>query len=132
MSFRAAAVRCSAESSELRARRTILLPAPAGRDPRNYLRESWGSGAPTADKDVGVSPHQSGRRRKHCSRPAVLKQEADYGARLYYRRSARSRSAFPITDRELRLIAPAATMGLSSRPDTGNRTPAASGTPTTL
>jgi hypothetical protein len=44
----------------------------------------------------------------------------------------RSRSALPTTDTELRLIAAAATIGLSSRPKAGYSTPAASGMPSTL
>lgn len=38
-----------------------------------------------------------------------------------------SRSALPITDTELRLMAAAASMGLSNTPNSGNRTPAATG-----
>ena len=44
----------------------------------------------------------------------------------------RSRSALPITDTELRLIAAAASIGLSRIPNAGYRTPAAIGTPRTL
>ena len=44
----------------------------------------------------------------------------------------RSRSAFVITDTELRLIASAAIMGESSQPVNGYRMPAASGTPSAL
>ena len=44
----------------------------------------------------------------------------------------RSRSAFPITDTELKLIAAAAMMGLKSHPNAGYRTPAAIGTPAAL
>lgn len=44
----------------------------------------------------------------------------------------RSRSALAMTDTELRLIAAAAIIGLSSRPNTGNSTPAAIGMPSVL
>src|SRR3546814_6338992 len=43
-----------------------------------------------------------------------------------------SRSALPTTDPELRLIARAAIIGLSNRPNTGYSTPAAMGTPMEL
>ena len=46
--------------------------------------------------------------------------------------AALSLSAFNITETELRLIASAATIGLNSQPDSGNSTPAASGTPAAL
>ena len=44
----------------------------------------------------------------------------------------RRRSALPITDAELRLIASAAIIGDSSQPVNGYSTPAASGTPSAL
>lgn len=44
----------------------------------------------------------------------------------------RSRSALPMTDTELRLMAALAIIGLSSSPNHGYRTPAAMGTPRTL
>jgi len=44
----------------------------------------------------------------------------------------RSRKALLITETELRLIAAAASIGLSSRPNTGYRMPAATGTPMLL
>jgi hypothetical protein len=44
----------------------------------------------------------------------------------------RSRNALPMTDTELRLMAAAAIIGESSRPNTGNSTPAAIGMPTPL
>lgn len=43
-----------------------------------------------------------------------------------------SRREFAITDTELKLMAPAAIIGLSSRPKKGKSTPAASGTPIAL
>jgi hypothetical protein len=43
-----------------------------------------------------------------------------------------SLNALPITDTELRLMAAAASMGLSNRPKNGYNTPAATGTPTVL
>ena len=46
--------------------------------------------------------------------------------------SERRRSAFAITETELKLIAAAASIGLSNNPNTGYRTPAASGTPSAL
>ena len=44
----------------------------------------------------------------------------------------RSRSALPMTETELRLIAALAIMGLSRIPNRGNRAPAAIGTPSAL
>ena len=44
----------------------------------------------------------------------------------------RSRSALAITETELKLMAAAAIMGLSSSPNHGYSTPAASGTPAEL
>ncbi len=44
----------------------------------------------------------------------------------------RSRSAFPMTETELKLIAAAAMIGLSRRPTKGYRMPAAIGTPRLL
>ena len=56
--------------------------------------------------------------------------EAEFAADQSDRRSAlRRRSALPITEAELRLIASAAIIGDSSQPVNGNSTPAASGTP---
>jgi hypothetical protein len=49
-----------------------------------------------------------------------------------YNFTCRSRSEFVITDTELRLIAAAAKIGLSSSPKTGYSTPAAIGTPIEL
>ncbi len=49
-----------------------------------------------------------------------------------YNFARRNRSAFPITETELKLIAAAATIGLSNIPVTGYSTPAASGTPSAL
>lgn len=49
-----------------------------------------------------------------------------------HKRTHRNRSALPMTDTELKLMAPAATMGLRSRPKAGYRTPAAIGIPSTL
>ncbi len=46
--------------------------------------------------------------------------------------SRRSRSALPMTETELRLIAALAIIGLRSRPNHGYNTPAASGTPRAL
>ena len=43
-----------------------------------------------------------------------------------------SRSALTITDTELNVIAALAIIGLSSKPNTGYKTPAAIGTPTRL
>ena len=54
--------------------------------------------------------------------------------RLYSRRSEtpRSRSALATTDTDEKLIASAASIGLSRRPNTGYSTPAATGTPSAL
>ena len=49
-----------------------------------------------------------------------------------FSRTRPSRSAFPITDTDERLIASAAMMGESSMPDRGYSTPAATGTPAAL
>src|SRR5437868_1239317 len=49
-----------------------------------------------------------------------------------YSRARRSRSALPITDTELALIAALAIIRLSRRPNTGYSTPAAIGTPSRL
>jgi len=49
-----------------------------------------------------------------------------------YSRTLRNRSAFPMTETELKLMAAAAIMGLKSRPKDGYRTPAAMGTPNAL
>ena len=46
--------------------------------------------------------------------------------------TARNRSAFVITETELKLMAAAAIMGFKSKPKNGNRTPAAIGTPIAL
>jgi hypothetical protein len=54
-----------------------------------------------------------------------LRPSAHSGAR-------RSRRALPITETELSAIAAPASMGLSSKPNTGYRTPAATGTPSAL
>jgi hypothetical protein len=53
-------------------------------------------------------------------------------ARILYMRVIRSRSALPITETELKLIAAAAMMGLKRIPKAGYSTPAATGIPTTL
>jgi len=54
------------------------------------------------------------------------------GDRRPHSATRRSRSALPMTDTELRLIAALAMMGLSRRPNTGYSTPAAMGTPRAL
>ena len=60
---------------------------------------------------------------------AVFRRESiDHASRLTKRR----RSAFPITETELRLIATAATTGLKSSPKAGYSAPAASGIPRVL
>ena len=51
---------------------------------------------------------------------------------MIYSLTFRSRSEFVITDTELKLIAAAAKIGLSSSPNTGYSTPAAIGTPIEL
>src|SRR4029453_10455941 len=53
-------------------------------------------------------------------------------ARIGYRRMRRNRKAFAITDTQLRLIAALASIGESSRPNSGYSTPAAIGTPRAL
>ena len=50
----------------------------------------------------------------------------------HYRSCRRRRSALPMTDTELNVIAALAMMGLSSSPNAGYSTPAATGTPSTL
>lgn len=49
-----------------------------------------------------------------------------------YKRAPRSRSAFPMTDTELKAIAALAIMGLRSSPTIGYAMPAAIGTPSVL
>ena len=49
-----------------------------------------------------------------------------------YNCARRNRSALPITETELKLMAAAAIIGLSSRPMTGYKIPAAIGTPSAL
>ena len=51
---------------------------------------------------------------------------------LGHRFARRNRRAFPITETELNVIAALAIIGLSSNPNTGYNTPAATGTPSTL
>ena len=55
-----------------------------------------------------------------------------YGGKNIYSSTLRSRSAFVTTETELRLMAAAAIIGLRSRPNSGNSTPAANGTPSAL
>jgi hypothetical protein len=50
----------------------------------------------------------------------------------HYSATRRRRSAFAMTDTELNVIAALAIIGLSSKPNTGYNTPAATGTPSTL
>ncbi len=59
------------------------------------------------------------------SRPTSLRPE-------HYRSCRRRRSALPMTDTELNVIAALAMMGLSRSPNAGYSTPAATGTPSTL
>lgn len=49
-----------------------------------------------------------------------------------YNSARRRRNAFAMTDTELKVIAALAIIGLSKRPTTGYRTPAAMGTPSAL
>ncbi len=51
---------------------------------------------------------------------------------MSYNLTARNLSEFVITDTELKLMAAAAIIGLSSSPKNGYSTPAASGTPSEL
>ena len=51
---------------------------------------------------------------------------------LNYNLLFRNRSAFPITETELKLIAKAASIGESKIPKIGDKTPAAIGTPNAL
>jgi len=53
---------------------------------------------------------------------------SDYSVNL----EDRNRRAFRITETELKLMAAAATIGFSSQPVNGYKTPAARGTPATL
>ena len=57
---------------------------------------------------------------------------AGAGSNLTHNCTVRSRKALPITDTELKLMAALAIIGLNSNPNTGNRTPAAMGTPRML
>jgi hypothetical protein len=54
------------------------------------------------------------------------------GHLAFYSTNFRSRKAFVITEIELMLIAALAIIGLSSTPQIGNNTPAASGIPSAL
>ena len=51
---------------------------------------------------------------------------------FFHTRTLRNRSAFPITETELKLIAAAAIIGLGRMPKKGYSTPAATGTPKLL
>lgn len=79
------------------------------------------------------------------SKSTTKEQQIRIGRRLTYmlgltsadpasfqRSTLRSRSAFAITETELKLMAAAAKIGLSSQPNTGYKAPAASGTPIVL
>src|SRR6266699_2528140 len=64
-----------------------------------------------------------------CHPSPVTRHPSSLASQILARRS---RSALPITDTELKLIAAAASIGLRRIPKNGYRTPAASGTPSEL
>ena len=76
-------------------------------------------------------PHL-GRNRGQCERGRVRRQRERRETAAVQSGARRSRSAFAITETEERLIAAAAIIGESSRPNTGYSTPAATGTPSAL
>ena len=81
---------------------------------------------------MASSPSLVLHRARHLSRTGC--EGAARGRRrgLAYTRALLSRSALPTTETELKLIAAAAMMGLSSTPKKGYSTPAATGTPRLL
>src|SRR3984957_11613278 len=81
------------------------------------------------------------RKHRDLRYPTSRKKRARCGApqapwkgqvRQPYNEAVRRRNALAITETELKLIAAAAIIGLSSNPNTGKSTPAASGTPNAL
>ncbi len=88
----------------------------------------------------GTEPHlgfdglrrmpQSGTRRYDCINRIGIRVLS--AARILHMWVIRSRSALPITEKELKLMAAAAMMGLKRMPKAGYNTPAATGIPTTL
>lgn len=71
---------------------------------------------------------------EECASPhkVTLSPLGMHGNRVPHRSALRNRSAFVMTETELKVIAALANIGLSSTPINGYRTPAATGTPTKL
>ncbi len=87
-----------------------FIPIEALSDPRNRVNR-----AQQPSTIIGIRPA--------ALEPAPLWKATipacRYRRRTRHNTSLRSRSAFPMTDTELRLIAAAASMGLNSMPKTG-------------
>ena len=90
---------------------------------RHRLRRGWSRRDEQDDERGGAKP-QDGRRTHEATRSR--------GYPEYQISAVRNRSALPITDTELKLMAAAAIMGESRIPNTGYSTPAAMGTPAEL
>ena len=69
----------------------------------------------------------SGARKSHAGRE-VSRLRTAHSSAPGYNWTLRSRNELPTTERELRVIAALAQMGLTSRPKKGYSTPAATGT----
>lgn len=79
-----------------------------------------------------VTLHRSATRDNGGRQHRAVVNIAGAGSNLTHNCTVRSRKALPITDTELKLMAALAIIGLRSNPNTGNRTPAAMGTPIML
>jgi hypothetical protein len=98
------------------------LPLVTGR------RRRWLLAAHLTD-DTHCGSHRDQQRKHECDRPNHHRPSRII---THYRWAFRSRSAFPMTDTELNVMAALAIIGLSSNPKVGYSTPAATGTPRTL
>jgi len=86
-----------------------------------------------ARKRRGGYRHEDERaRHRHRSEERPHREASIPPAPSDHSSARRRRSALPMTDTELKLIAAAAIIGDSSRPNTGYSTPAAIGTPAAL
>jgi len=75
---------------------------------------------------AGADHRRRARQDEHHGKGGETRHSDDHSA------CRRSRSALPMTETELNVIAALAMIGLSSRPKAGYRTPAATGTPSVL
>ena len=82
------------------------------------------------DRNTGRERRISGEVEFHVGRPGEASVAPPPGRT--YNFTFRNRNEFAITETELKLIAAAARIGLSSNPNTGYSTPAAIGTPIAL